>query len=279
MRIGNRRKIKFGTIFLYIIMFVLSIIWIYPYLWLFLASVKPSEEIFTRFLPTRLTLEHYQFIFETATRMERPFIRALLNSIFIAFTITFSVVFTSAFIGYAISKLRYRGKNLVFNFIIFQMLFPGFMFIVPLFVLIRTLGLLNSYSAIILPSIISAWGVFMFAQSYKSIPQDYIEAAKIDGANTFWIILRLMLPLTRSTASIVGLFTFIGAWDNFMWPLIVMKDYQKMPLAVLLASFNHEYSSYVGPLMAGAVIQTIPMVLIFIAFRKYFLQGISMSSK
>ena len=189
------------------------------------------------------------------------------------------VVFTSAFIGYGLSKLRYRGRNAVFNFIIFQMLFPGFMFVVPLFVLIRTLGLLNTYSAVILPSLISAWGVFMFAQAYKAIPQDYIEAAKMDGASTFWIILRVMLPLTRSTASIVGLFTFIGAWDNFMWPLIVMKDYYKMPLAVLLASFNHEYGSYVGPLMAGAVIQTIPMVFIFLAFRKYFLQGISMSLK
>jgi multiple sugar transport system permease protein len=88
-----------------------------------------------------------------------------------------------------------------------------------------------------------------------------------------------MFPLARSTASIVGLFTFIGAWDNFLWPLIVMKDYNKMPLSVLLASFNHEYSSYVGPILAGSVIQTIPMVLIFLIFRKYFLQGISVSLK
>jgi len=198
---------------------------------------------------------------------------------FISLTVTFSVIFTSAIIGYSLSKIKFKGGNAVFNFIIFQMLFPGFLFIVPLYVLIRFLGLLNTLTAVIAPSLMSAWGIFMFTQSYKSIPDEYIEAAKMDGANDFWIIFRVMVPLAKSTASIVGLFTFIGIWDNFMWPLIVIKKYDKMPLAVLLASFNHEYGSYVGPLMAGAVIQTIPMVLIFLIFRKYFLQGISMALK
>ncbi len=275
----RKKKISISLIILHIVMGVLSIIWIYPYVWLLLSSFKPSEEIFTRTIPTRLTIDHYKFILIMAGKMERPFVRALFNSIFISFTVTFSVVISSAFIGYALSRLEFKGRNTIVNFIIFQMLFPGFMFIVPLFVLIRALGLINTYSAVILPSLISAWGVFMFTQSYKSIPRDYIEAAKLDGANTFWIIMRLMMPLTRSTASIVGLFTFIGIWDNFMWPLIVIRDYNKMPLAVLLASFNHEYSSYVGPLLAASVIQTIPMVIIFLILRKYFLQGISLSLK
>ncbi|MGE0033192.1 MAG: carbohydrate ABC transporter permease, partial [Pseudothermotoga sp.] len=165
----------------------------------------------------------------------------------------------------------------VLNFILYQMHFPGFKFLIPLFMLIRALGLMNSYSALILPGLMSSWGAFMFAQSFKTIPDDYIDAAKLDGASRFWIVLRLMLPLTRSTASIVGLFTFIGAWDNFLWPLMVIKDYNKMPLAVLLATFNHEYAGYVGPIFAGAVLQTIPMVLIFLLLRKYFLQGISLS--
>jgi multiple sugar transport system permease protein len=117
----------------------------------------------------------------------------------------------------------------------------------------------------------------MFAQAFKTIPEDYVDAARMDGANDFWIIFRVMFPLAGSTASIVGLFTFIGIWDNFLWPLMVMKDYNKMPLSVLLASFNHEYASYIGPILAGSVIQTIPMVVIFLLLRRYFLQGISMS--
>ena len=154
-----------------------------------------------------------------------------------------------------------------------------FIFIIPLFVLIKKLHLLNTYPALIVPYLMSAWGVFMITQAYKSIPNDYIEAAKIDGARTLWIIFKVLLPLVRGTVSIVGLFTFISIWDNFMWPLIVMKDYNKMPLAVLLATFHHEYAAYVGPLLAGSVLQTIPMIVIFIIFRKQFLKGISMSFK
>ncbi|HEW91377.1 MAG TPA: carbohydrate ABC transporter permease [Thermotogaceae bacterium] len=273
------KKISISIVILYIVLFVLSIIWIYPYLWMTLASIKPSNEIFTKLIPSRLTLEHYRYIFSTAKRMNRPFLRALGNSIFISVTVTFSVIFTSAIIGYSLAKIKFKGSNTIFNFILFQMLFPGFLFIVPLYVLIRFLGLLNTLTAVIIPSLMSAWGIFMFTQSYKSVPNEYIEAAKMDGASDFWIIFRIMVPLVKSTASIVGLFTFIGIWDNFMWPLIVIKKYDKMPLSVLLASFNHEYGSYVGPLMAGAVIQTMPMVLIFLIFRKYFLQGISMSLK
>ena len=261
------------------VMLLLALIWIYPYIWLFLSSIKPADEIFTRFFPTRITLEHYKYIFTMAEKMERPFLRAFLNSVFVTATVTFSVVFTSAIVGYSLAKLKFKGNNAIFNFIIFQMLFPGFMFIIPLFVLIRKLGLYNSYPAMIVPFLMSAWSLFMISQSYKTIPQDYIEAAKIDGASTLWIIFKVMIPLSRSTLSIVGLFTFIGIWDNFLWPLMVIKDYHKMPLSVLLATFNHEYAAYVGPLMAGSVIQTIPMVLIFLIFRRQFLQGISMSFK
>jgi multiple sugar transport system permease protein len=101
----------------------------------------------------------------------------------------------------------------------------------------------------------------------------------MDGANDLWIITKVLVPLASSTVSIVGLFTFIGIWDNFMWPLIVVSDYTKMPLSVLLASFNMQYGSYLGPVLAGSVLQTMPMVVIFLVFRKYFLQGISMSLK
>ncbi|WP_448375444.1 carbohydrate ABC transporter permease [Fervidobacterium sp.] len=271
------RREKITSYILTVVLIFLSLVWIYPYLWLFVSSFKPAEEIFTTFFPKKLTLEHYKFIFIMANRFERPFIRAFLNSLFISTTVTFSVLFTSMLIGYAISRIRFKIGKAVFNFIIYQMLFPGFMFMIPMFILIRTFGWLNTYQALIIPSLTSSWGVFMFAQTFKSIPQDYIDAAKIDGANNFWVVFKIMFPLSKSTASIVGLFTFIGIWDNFLWPLMVMKDYKKMPLSVLLASFNHEYASYIGPVLAGAVIQTIPMVIIFLIFRNYFLQGISMS--
>lgn len=275
----TKKKVKTGNIILHIVMFVLAIIWLYPYVWLFLASVKPSAEIYTRFWPTKFTLEHFKFILESAERMNRPFVRAFFNSLFVSATVTLCVMVSSAIIAFALSKYKFRARDGIFNFIIFQMVFPGFMFTIPMYILIRNLRLLNTYSALILPSIMSGWGIFMLTQSFKGTPDDYIEAAKMDGASDFFVIFRIMVPLNNSAMAIVGLFTFIGIWDNFMWPLIVIQDYNKMPLSVLLATFNHEYGAYVGPIMAGSVIQTIPMVLIFIIFRKAFLQGISMTLK
>jgi len=275
----TKKKKKTGNVILHIVMFALALIWIYPYVWLFLASVKPSAEIYTRFWPTKFTLEHFKFILESAERMNRPFVRAFFNSLFVSVTVTLCVMLSSAIIAFALSKYKFRARDGIFNFIIFQMVFPGFMFTIPMYILIRNLRLLNTYSALILPSIMSGWGIFMLTQSFKGTPDDYIEAAKMDGASDFFVIFRIMVLLNNSAMAIVGLFTFIGIWDNFMWPLIVIQDYNKMPLSVLLATFNHEYGAYIGPIMAGAVIQTIPMVLIFIIFRKAFLQGISMTLK
>ncbi len=272
--VQNTRAVVFYTI-----MFAVSFIWLYPYIWLFLASFKPWNEIYTTFIPSHFTFKSYSYILTMANQMGYPFLRGLFNSIFISVTVTFSVVVTSAVVGYAVAKVKFSGAKALFNFVIYQMLFPGFMFTVPLYIVVRSFGLLNTYAAMIVPSLMGAWGVFMFAQSFKSIPNDYIEAAKIDGANFFWVVFNVMVPLSRSTMAIVTIFTFIGIWDNFMWPLIVMQSHSKMPLAVLLAVFNKTYGGYVGPILAGSVIQTIPMVIIFVIFRKYFLQGISMSFK
>ena len=273
------KKGRIGLWIFEIFMLGIALFWLYPYFWLFFSSFKPQNEIYTTFIPSSLTFEHYEFIFSSAEKMERPFIRALGNSLFISVIVTFSVIVTSSFVGYAISKIKFRAGKFLNSFTIFQMLFPGFMFILPLYIVVKNLGMYNSLAGLIVPSLFGAWGAFMFSQSLRALPDAYIESARIEGASEWKIIIKIMLPLVRSTASIVGLFTFIGIWDNFLWPLIVIQDYDKMPLSVLLASFNHEYASYIGPLLAGSVIQTIPMVLLFLIFRKYFLQGISISLK
>ncbi len=274
----TKRKKIFALSF-EIIMLVLGLIWLYPYFWLVFSSVKPQSEIYTNFWPSHFTFENFGFIFSNAEKMDRNFLQSLMNSIIISVTVTMSVVASSAIVGYPVAKFRFRGAKFMKNLTIFQMLFPGFMFTIPTFVVVKNLGMTNSLSGLIVPSLFGAWGVFMFSQSYKGVPDEYIESARIEGASETRIVFSIMLPLARSTASIVGLFTFIGIWDNFLWPLIVIRDYDKMPLSVLLSSFNHEYGSYVGPVMAGAVIQTLPMVILFLIFRKYFLQGISMSLK
>ena len=198
---------------------------------------------------------------------------------FITVTVTVSVLVTSVMVAYALAKTRFPGREKVRSFLVFQMVVPSFMFVLPLFVLIRELGLIDSYSALILPAAMSGWGIFMLSQSFKGTPDDYIEAAKLDRANLRQIMFNIMVPLNRAVFAIVALFTFTGTWDNFLWPLIVMRDVEKMPLSVLLATFSQQYGVYVGPIMAGAVLQTLPLLILFILFRKYFLQGMSLSLK
>lgn len=273
------RKKKMIEIIIVIALFAGMLLWIYPYLWMILSSLQPSDEIFKKFWPTHFTLRHYTFLFSTSERLERPFGRALMNSFLVAGSRTIGILFSSVIVAYALAKLKFRGRQLLFNVVLYQMLFPGVMFIIPLFVLMLKLRLVDTYPAMIIHALMSAWAIFLITQSFKTVPHDYIDAARLDGASEFWIVFRLMVPICKSIVSIVALFTFISAWDDFLWPLIVVKDYYKMPMAVLIACFKHEYTEEVGALLAASTLQTIPMVALFIIFRKNFISGITMRLK
>ncbi len=274
------KKKSLGSWLITLSMYLLALTWLYPYIWMVMASLKPTTEIFnTGVFSGSLTIENYQFLFESGEKLNRPFLRALLNSFFITLSVTGSVVITSAFIAYAMAKVNFWGRDRLHNFLLFQMVLPGMMFTIPMFILIKQFGLINSYSAMILPAMMSGWGIFMMSQAFKGTPNDYIDAAKLDQASLRQIVFNLMMPLNKSIVAIVALFTFTGTWDNFMWPLIVISDVDKMPLSVLLATFSKQYGIYVGPVMAGSVLQALPLVLLFIIFRRYFLQGMSLSLK
>lgn len=262
------------------IMYALALSWLYPYVWMVTASLKPTSEIYTASLfGGSFSLDNFHFLFDSAERIERPFLRALLNSVLVTVMVTGSVLVTSVYAAFAIVKLKCRGHKQLTEFLIFQMVWPTMLLTLPLFILMRQLGLLNSYTAMILPSMVSGWGIFMLAQAFKGTPNDYIDAARLDMASLGQILRSVMIPLNKSSIAIVGLFTFTGTWDNFMWPLVVVSDVRKMPLSVLLATFDKQYGNYLGPVMAGAVLQSLPLIVIFILFRKYFLQGMSLSLK
>lgn len=262
------------------LMYLLALTWLYPYIWMLMASLKPTAEIFnTGLFEGSLSLDNYAFLLDSADKLNRPFLLSFFNSMFITLTVTASVLISSAYIAYALAKMAFSGRERFKNFLLFQMVVPGTMLTLPLFVLIKQMGLLNSYSAMILPWLLSSWGIFMMAQAFKGTPNDYIDAAKLDRATLRQIISKLMVPFNKSIVAIVALFTFTGTWDNFMWPLIVVSDVEIMPLSVLLATFNKQYSFFIGPVMAGAMLQTLPLLILFIAFRKYFMQGLSLSLK
>jgi len=269
-----------ASLLLHAAMFLLALSWLYPFIWMVMASLKPTAQIYTTSLfAGDVSLANYQFLFDNSNRADKPFMRTLFNSLFVSLTITFCVTVTAMLVGYAVAKTDFRGKNVFKNLLIVQMVFPAFMFIIPQFILMRELGLINSYSAMILPYAMSAWGIFMVSQSFKGTPNDYIHAAKLDRASLWGILRHVMMPLNKSILAIVALFTFSTAWDNFLWPLIVMRDADKMPFSVLLATFSKSWGIYLGPVLAGSVVQMLPVMLLFILFRKYFLQGMSLSLK
>lgn len=263
-----------------VLIYGLALTWLYPFAWMVMASLKPTAEVYnTALFEGHLSFDNYIFLFGSAERLHRPFLGALGISFFVTLTVTASVIITSAFIGYALAQIKFPLRDKFRDFLLLQMVVPTMMFTLPMFVLIKQLGLINSYGALILPSIMSGWGIYMMSQSFKGMPEDYIDAAKLDRAKVHQIVFKVIAPLNKSIIAIVALFTFTASWDNFMWPLIVISDIDKMPLSVLLATFSKQYGVYAGPVMAGAVLQTLPLVILFVLFRRSFLTGMSLTLK
>lgn len=258
----------------------LALTWLYPFAWMVAASLKPDAQIYnTALFEGDFALDNFAFLLATADKLDRPFLGALGISALVTLTVTASVLLTSGFIAFALARMRFPGRKLFGDFLLLQMVIPTSMFILPLFVLVKEMGLLNSLWALILPSMMSGWGIWMMAQSFRTMPEEYFDAARLDRASLWQTVTKIVVPLNKSIIAIVALFTFTGTWDNFLWPLIAISDTDRMPLSVLLATFSKQYGGYAGPVMAGAVLQTLPLVLLFLLFRRHFLQGMSLSLK
>ena len=268
-----------GQVIIYIILSVGLIFMAFPYVWMVLASFKIPSEIYSRFFPTRFTLEHYKMVFAGGTTgLQNPFIKSIFNSLVVSTTATVSVVFFGAITGYALARLQFRGRNFLNHFILFQMLFPAILFLIPRFLLMLNLQSINTYQGMFLPFLMNAWAIFLFTQFFKAIPQELIDAARIDGCSELRIVFSIMVPLSKSVTAIVAIFTFMTMWDEFLWYLIVTKEYDLMPLSVLLGLFTKgEYSSYPGIQTAGATLLTLPILALFFLFRRYFSEGITMT--
>ena len=280
VRLSNRKQSNIlGLTVIYSLLSLGLVFMIFPYVWMILASFKIPSEIYHRFIPTQITLEHYQAVFSLgSTGSAHTFIKSIFNSLFVSSITTVSVVFFGALTGYALARLNFPGKTFLNNFVLFQMLFPVVLFLIPRFLLMLELGWINTYQGMMAPFMISAWAIFLFTQFFKTVPQALIDAARIDGCSELRIIFKIILPLSKSVTMIIAIFTFMAMWDEFLWYLIVTKDYNLMPLSVLLGLYTRgEYSSYPGILTAGATLLTVPILALFFLFKKYFTEGITMS--
>ncbi len=266
----NRRLVEF-------IVIVVSALFVMPIILVFLTSFKPDAEIirFQGILPIEWTLDNFREILGAPE--EIPIFRWLLNSFVISFSVTFLVLTVSSMAAYGLARLNLPGGRILFFLIIATLMVPPQILLVPVYLILNTLGWLDTPLALIIPAGAGAFGVFLLHQFFKGIPKDLEEAAAIDGCSKLGIYWHVILPLSKPALATLGIFTFIGSWNDFMGPLIFLDSVEKYTLPVGIALFQTSYYAEYGLTLAASVICTLPVIVVFLFFHKYIIRGIAMS--
>lgn len=249
-----------------------------PFAYMIVGSFKFNADIFSyplSFIPQDPTLENYQRLLSGS---ELPYIRQFANSLFVAVTQTILTLFVASLVGWGFAKYEFRGKRVLFLVLLATMTFPFQVTLVPLFLLMVNIGWLDSYWAIIIPGAISAFGAFFMRQNMLAVPNDLIDAARIDGASEWGIFWRVGLPLARGALSVLAVLVFLGAWNDYLWPLIVLRTTEKFTYPVGLATLVGLYKVEYGMILAGAFLATLPIIAIFVAGRNQLLDNITLGA-
>ncbi|MFS8113020.1 carbohydrate ABC transporter permease [Rhizobium jaguaris] len=249
-----------------------------PFIWMVSLSVKPPNEIFGS--PFALIPRHWDAYENYSKALSTaPLARFMLNGAIVCFAILALQILFCAPCAYALAKLKFPGRNLLFALVLVGLLLPHQVLALPLFILCYKLGILNTYAALILPFIISPFGIFLFRQSFKSIPDDIVQAARLDGLSELAIVWRIMVPMALPAAIAFSIFSVVAHWNDLFWPSIVIKSKDLMPPSLGAAAFRSvEAGSDFGPLMAGAVLIILPLLLAFVLAQRWFIEGLASSS-
>lgn len=260
---------------MYLILIVGGVVFAYPFLWMIAASFKPELEIGS------IGLWSSQFILTNylAAFSKIPIGRALLNSLFVSASVTLSVVFFGSMVGYALSRLNFFGRDLILGIILFTMVIPFQITLIPMYILMVKFGWVDSYLALIVPGMVSAFGILLFRQFFLDIPQDLIDAARIDGCNDFAILFKILWPLSRPVIITVGIISFMGAWNDVLWPLIVIRDQNLMTMPQLVALFKTggQAEGQLGSQLAAATLLAAPIMVVYAFFQRYFIESLATS--
>jgi multiple sugar transport system permease protein len=255
---------------------VLAALSLAPLVWMLSVSFMPMGEA-SRFppplLPDAATLDNYRTLF-ARTDAARNF----ANSLFIAGSITVLSLLVNAMAGYAFAKLRFAGRERIFQLLLAALVVPAQVAMLPLFLLMKQLGLVNTYAGVIVPALATVFGIFLVRQYARSIPDELLEAARIDGAGELRIFFQIVLPMLKPVLVTLAIFTFMAAWNDFMWPLIVLTDQEHYTLPVALAALSREHIMEVEMMMAGAVVTVLPVLLLFLLLQRYYIQGLLLGS-
>jgi multiple sugar transport system permease protein len=262
----------------YLALTAVGITMIVPFLWMLSTSLKEPQAIYTfppKWVPDPVIIESYLKVWKIV-----PFARFYLNSIFVAFCVTLGQVLSSAFAAYAFSRLRFPGRDKLFFGYLATMMIPYSVILVPVYILMVYFRWIDTYKALIIPAMFTAYGTFMLRQFFMTIPRDLEDAARIDGCSLFGIFWKIILPLSKPALATLTMFTFMASWNNFMWPLLVTNSQEKATLPVGLSYFQEVYQ-YTQPdwslLMAGSLLAVLPIIIIFIFNQRFFVEGIKLS--
>ncbi|MGH2459290.1 MAG: carbohydrate ABC transporter permease [Chloroflexota bacterium] len=251
-------------------------VWMFiPLIWMIAASVEPADEIFAyppRFIPGAIILQHWSSAWTLV-----PFARFFLNSGVMAVSITLGQLITGTFAAYAFARLQFPGRDRLFICFLATLMVPGQVLLIPQFMIIRTLGWLNTYEALIVPGLASAYAVFLLRQFFLGIPHELEDAARIDGCSPLRILWQIIVPLSKPAIITMGIFAFLGSWNAFLWPLIVTTSTNMYTVQLGLTEFQGAYSTQWSYIMAAACFITLPVLLAFFIGQRYFTQGIALT--
>ncbi len=272
---GARRDLV-SSIVLHTVLVLGAVVALLPMAWMLSASVMPTGEAMSyppRFFPSEITLEHYRQLF---TRLDLG--RYLVNSAFLAIVVTTTSLVINSLAGYAFAKLRFRGRDRTFRLLSLGLVLPVQVAMLPLFLMMKHLHLVNTYWGVVIPGMASIFGIFLIRQYALSIPDDMLDAARIDGASELTIYWKVVVPGILPILATLAIWTFLATWNDFMWPLIVLSDASKYTLPVALANLSGEHVQDTELMMAGSVLTVLPVLAVFLFLQRYYIQGIMAGS-
>ena len=269
------KALKIQKLLFFVLLAIATLIYIGPFLFSLSISLNAEKNVFDwpiKLLPKTLTLENYRNVWN-----ELPFEKWLINSVVVTFVQTLSNVFFSALAGFAFARLEFKGRKLIFGLLLGSLMIPGIILLVPKFIILNEFRMINSYTGLIIPGLVGVTNIFLMKQFFETIPKDLEQAALIDGCSYFRIFWQIFLPISKPALAAVAIYTFQGSWNEFLWPVIVTYTEDMYTLPLGMASLRTELLTDWPLLMAGTILISLPTLIIFLVFQRYFVQGVTSS--
>ncbi|MEQ8156343.1 MAG: carbohydrate ABC transporter permease [Clostridiaceae bacterium] len=273
-----RKKFGVSTVVEYLLLFLLAALFIFPLVWMVTSSMKLEGDIakhlsnFRAFLPSSNPSEWFKSYSEVLSRFNIPMYIA--NSIFYAVVVSACSILVNGMAAYAFAKINFKGKKILFGFLLALLIVPAETILIPKFTVVHALDIVNTRLAVVLPGIANVFSIYLFRNFFLAVPDEIIESARIDGASTFRIFWKIMLPMSKPAVATVGTLAFIGSWNDYLWPLMVLTDKSKFSIQVAITTIQTTEPVFTNQVMAVLTMATIPLIIVYIVAQKYILQGL-----